>query len=132
MRGPVTDATAVCDMGKDHSLRPQRFLLVLSVLSVFGGEEGLTRTAWSEMVRARVGSWTGKIDLSPNGRFCIHCQSPLANGIIRQISLRRFVSDAKLTSCDPSLTDLTSMALAMTGAIENGLQHPLSVLRQTS
>jgi hypothetical protein len=39
------------------------------------------------------------------------------------------VSDAKLTSCDPSLNDLTSTAPAMMGEIENGLRHPLSVLR---
>jgi hypothetical protein len=38
----------------------------------------------------------------------------------------------KLTSCDPSLSDPNTVAPRLDSQIENGLQHPLSVLRLTS
>jgi len=37
--------------------------------------------------------------------------------------------DAKLSSCDPNLINLSTVAPAWTSQVERGLQHPLTVLR---
>jgi len=37
--------------------------------------------------------------------------------------------DAKLSSCDPNLIDLSTVAPAVTVQVEAGLQHSLTVLR---
>ena len=40
--------------------------------------------------------------------------------------------DAKLSSCDPNLSNLSPMATAVTVQFDIGLQHPLTVLREKS
>jgi len=73
--------------------------------------------------------WTGRIGLSAIGPSCIHCWPLLAIGSIRLISLRRLMPDAKLSSCDPNLINLSTVAPASIAQGEGGLQHPLTVLR---
>ncbi len=93
----------------------------------------------------QVGWCTGKNDLSEKRRSCVHCRSPLASGNKSQTlsgdfcDLQNSVHVIRLSLiCNIGhllLTVIPAHAGVQGPAdveIKGGLQHPLSVLRQTS